>query len=189
MSFKRISSVVVPFGFFSGRFVCSNLKDCVCLHTCEYIWIPTSGSMYKNICVCIHICIYTPENKPYICPDHWVRLSFEKRGHCDDCEVPYNLLICFLSCGDSFVLCRMNNIRCITGCSRGALRFLLTLAAGCLPHLGLLLSGSPMIWENKNVYVIPGALTPWWKFKTWDVIRSLFKVLHWWLFLFAQVWV
>lgn len=48
-----------------------------------------------------------------------LRLSFEKRGCCDDCKIPYNLLICFLSCGVSFVLCRMNNIRCITGCSQG----------------------------------------------------------------------
>lgn len=136
-----------------------------------------------------YLYIYLKTNHIYICPYDWVRLSFEERGHCDDCEVPCNLLICFLSCGDSFVLCRMNNIRCITGCSHGALRFLLTLAAGCLPYLGLLLSGSPTLWENKNVYVIPSASAPWWKFKPWDVIRSLFKGLHWWLLLLAQVWV
>lgn len=98
----------------------------------------------KYICVCIHTCVYTPATPTataktdhiYICLYHWVRFSFEKRRLCDDCKVPYNLLICFLSCGDSFVLCRMNNIRCIRGCSRGDLRFLLALAAPCLPCPG-----------------------------------------------------
>lgn len=163
------------------------------------VYIYVNSYEYPLLYVCIKIYVYTYilyiqyihlqlslswwKETIYICPYQWVKLSFEKRGHCDDCKVPYNLLICFLSCGDSFVLCRMNNIRCIRGCSHRGLRFPLTLAAVCLPPLGLLLSGSPMIWENKNVCVTPGALAPWWKFKTWDVIRSLLKCLHWWLWL------
>lgn len=148
-----------------------SLRLCLCVHV--------NASEYPLLCAYIEVYVYVYiltyrhlqlsllqwKQTIYMCLYQWVRFSFEKRGHCDDCKVPYNLLI-FLSCGDSFVLCRMNNIRCITGCSRGVLRFLLTLAVVCFPPLGLFSSGSPIIWENKNVYVIPRALALWWKFKT-----------------------